>query len=90
MDAVGELCPASSSILVVLSSPVVGSCYASVMEVVGWVGWVHYPRSALGEQVTILVLVVVPFPVDANIFTNMWNQLLHMLVQLGDLLLASE
>ena len=65
MNVVSERHPASSSILVVLSSPVVVSCYASVMEVVGWVGWVHYPRRTLGEQVTILGPVVVPFPVDA-------------------------
>ena len=65
-DVVHEWSPAPTPVLVVLCLLVAVAGYATLVEIVGRVGGIHYPGATPGEQVTLVViLAVVLLPVDA-------------------------
>jgi len=67
VDVAHKLSPAATSVLVVACLLVAVAGYATLVEVVGGVGRIHYPGATLGEQVAVLELLVVLLPVDAEI-----------------------
>ena len=68
---VHELVPAPTPVLVVLCLLVAMTSYATLVEIVGRVGGIHYPGASPGEQVTLVVILeVVLLPVDAVAVRN--------------------
>ena len=63
-DMVHKWSPAPTPVLVVLCLLVATASYATLVEIVGRVGGIHYPGATPGEQVTVVILAVVLLPVD--------------------------
>ena len=67
---VHEWAPAPTPVLVVPCLLVAMTSYATLVEIVGRVGGIHYPGASPGEQVTVVILVVVLLPVNAVAVRN--------------------
>ena len=66
IDTLNKLSPVSITIAIISTFFVEVTTNASLVEVIGRVGWVHYAWKMLGKQVRVSGLIVVFFPVDAR------------------------
>ena len=60
-----QVAPTSPSLSIVPPLLVAPTSYACVVQVVGRIGWVHYPGQLSREQRAVLALVVILLPVYA-------------------------
>ena len=67
VHTLNKLSPVSITIAIISTFFVVVTTNASLVEIIGRVGWVHYAWKMLGKQVRISGRIVVFFPVDARV-----------------------